>query len=56
MKTKEREYLGKAEQHEERAKQGRCSDREWHLILARTYRILAEKEREVAAQRQVAAA
>jgi hypothetical protein len=57
MKSKAREYQAKAAQYEERARKMRSpKDREWHMICARAYRMLAEKEREVAAQRQVAAA
>jgi hypothetical protein len=50
MTAKAREYQAKAKQYEERAKKLRDSeDREWHLILARAYRKLAEIESEVAA-------
>jgi hypothetical protein len=48
---REREYLAKAKRCEERAtKMRRPGSREWQLILARAYRILAEAEREAAAQ------
>ena len=57
MTSKAREYQAKAAQHEERARKMRDpKDREWHMVCARAYRMLAEKEREVAAQHQVAAA
>jgi hypothetical protein len=47
MKTKAREYLAKAKQHEARAAKTRDQDsREWHATLARTYRVLAEAERD----------
>jgi hypothetical protein len=40
-----RKYLAKAKQYEERAKMVHCAEnREWHLILARAYRMLAEAE------------
>ena len=51
MKTKAREYLAKAKRCEDRATKMRCpEDREWQLILARAYRMLAESEVEAAAQ------
>ena len=46
-----REYLAKAKQYEQRAKKVRdLKDREWHLTLARAYRVLAEAEKEAAAR------
>ena len=40
-----REYLAKAKQYEQRAKKARdLNDSEWHLTLARAYRMLAEAE------------
>jgi hypothetical protein len=57
MRSKAREYQAKAAQYEERARKMRSpKDREWHMICARAYRVLAEMESEVAAQRNVAAA
>jgi hypothetical protein len=57
MKTTAREFLAKAALCEMRAKKARgASDREWELILARAYRILAETESEAAARRQEKAA
>jgi hypothetical protein len=56
MKTRGREYLAKAKQYEERAKKVRCPDREWHLTLARAYRMLAEAESEAQTRRQPKAA
>ena len=44
MTPKAREYLAKAQQYEQRAKKIRNQDREWHLCLARAYRMLAEEE------------
>jgi hypothetical protein len=45
MTPKAREYLAKAQQYEQRTKKIRNQeDREWHLCLARAYRILAEAE------------
>ena len=44
MTPKAREYLAKAQQYEQRAKKIRNQDREWHLCLARAYRMLAEAE------------
>ena len=45
MTLKAREYLAKAQQLEQRAKKIRNQeDREWHLCLARAYRMLAEAE------------
>jgi hypothetical protein len=47
MPSKAREYLAKAAQHEERARKTRSpEDREWQMVLARAYRILAEVEAE----------
>ena len=57
MKTKAREYLAKAKQREERARKVRDPEnRNWQLTLARTYRMLAEAESEVAARRLSVAA
>jgi len=57
MKTKAREYLAKAKQCEERAGKVRDVERgEWRMVLARTYRMLAEAESEVAARRLSGAA
>jgi hypothetical protein len=51
MKT--RDYLVKAKKCEKRAtKMHRLEDREWQLVLAQAYRILAESEMEAAAQRK----
>jgi hypothetical protein len=45
MTPKAREYLTKAKQYEQGAKGIRNQeDREWHLCLARAYRMLAEAE------------
>jgi hypothetical protein len=50
--SKARGYLAKSKQCEERAQKVRCPDsREWQLILARTYRMLAEAEVELATRR-----
>jgi hypothetical protein len=44
--------LAKAKQYEQRAKKVLdLKDREWHLTLARAYRVLAEAEKEVATRR-----
>ena len=52
MKTKGREYLAKAKQHEQRAKAARDPEnREWQMTLAGAYRMLAEAESEAAAQK-----
>jgi hypothetical protein len=57
MKARGREYLAKAKQYEERAKKVRCREnREWHLTLARAYRMLAEAESEAQTRRQPNAA
>jgi hypothetical protein len=57
MTSKAREYRAKAAQYEEHAKKRRApQDREWQLVLARAYRVLAEMESEVAARGPVAAA
>ena len=57
MKTKEREYLAKAKQHEQRAKEVRDPEnREWHMTLARAYRMLADAESELASHRLSVAA
>jgi hypothetical protein len=43
MKTKKPEYLAKAKQCEELARTARDpQNREWQMILARTYRMLAQ--------------
>jgi hypothetical protein len=53
MRSKAREYQAKAAQYEERARKKRSpKDQEWHMICARAYRVLAEMETKVAAQRQ----
>src|SRR6478735_5602937 len=53
MKTKELEYLAKAKRCEGRAaNMHRPEDRQWQLILARAYRMVAESEVEAAAQRK----
>jgi hypothetical protein len=45
MTPKTREYLAKAQQYEQRAtKMCNQEEREWHLCVARAYRILAEAE------------
>ena len=50
MKTKESEYLAKAKRCEGRAaNMHRPEDRQWQLILARAYRMVAESEVEAAA-------
>jgi hypothetical protein len=50
MKTKGREYLAKAKQHEQRAKAARDPEnREWQMTLAGAYRMIAEAESEAAA-------
>jgi hypothetical protein len=55
--SKAREYLAKAKQCEERARKVRCPDsREWQLILARAYRMLAEAESELVRRRLAVAA
>jgi hypothetical protein len=55
--TSAREYQAKAAQCEERArKTRRPEDRDWQMVLASAYRVLAENEKEVAAQRKAAAA
>jgi hypothetical protein len=47
MTTKARAYLAKAKQREERARKTRdLEDRNWQLVLARAYRMLAETESE----------
>ena len=46
--TEARTYLAKAKQCEQRARKARCpNSREWQLILARAYRMLAEAEGEL---------
>ena len=43
MKTKKPEYLAKAKRCEQRATKVRCPEsREWQLIFARAYRVLAQ--------------
>jgi hypothetical protein len=50
--SKARGYLTKAEQCEQRASKVRCPEtREWQMILARAYRMLAEAESEVIKRR-----
>jgi hypothetical protein len=50
---KSRDYLVNAKKCEKRAtKMHRLEDREWQLVLARAYRVLAESEMEAAAQRK----
>ena len=50
--SKARGYLAKAKQCEQRARKARCPDnREWQLILAGAYRMLAEAESEPASRR-----
>ena len=50
MKTKA-QYLAKAKQCEKRASKGRrLEDKNWQLILARAYRMLAEAESKLAKQ------
>jgi hypothetical protein len=57
MTAKLREYRARAAQCEERARKMRSpKDREWQMVLARAYRMLAEMESEVAPRRQLAAA
>jgi hypothetical protein len=57
MKAKARDYQAKAKQCEERARKARGPEnREWQLILARAYRMLAEAESEVARRRLSVAA
>jgi hypothetical protein len=52
-----RGYLTKAKQCEQRASKVRCPEtREWQMILARAYRMLAEAENEVVRQRPKMAA
>ena len=47
--SKARGYLAKAKQCEQRATKVRCPEgRDWQLILARAYRMLAEAESELA--------
>ena len=54
--SKARGYLAKSKQCEERAQKVRCPDsREWQLILARAYRMLAEAEVELATRRSAVA-
>jgi hypothetical protein len=55
--SKARGHLANAKQYEERARKVRCPDcREWQMILARAYRMLAEAESEVTARRLSVAA
>jgi hypothetical protein len=45
MTPRAREYLAKAQQYEQRAKKMRNQEeREWHLCVARAYRVLGEAE------------
>ena len=55
--AKARKYWAKAAQCEERAKKARNpSDRDWQMVLARAFRMLAEAETEAVARPQRAAA
>ena len=55
--SKAREYLARAKQIEAQAKKERCPEaREWQLLLARAYRMLAEAESELAKLRLLVAA
>jgi hypothetical protein len=55
--SKARTYLAKAKQCEQRARKARCpNSREWQLILARAYQMLAEAEGELASRRLSVAA
>jgi hypothetical protein len=57
MTTKAREYLAGAQRCERRAKKTRdANSREWEMVLARAFQVLAEAEMETAARCQVAAA
>jgi hypothetical protein len=57
MIAKVRKYLAKAAQCEERARKTHSpKDREWQMVLAHAYRMLAEMEGEAAARRQKTAA
>ena len=57
MASKARGYQAKAKQCEERARKLRGPEnREWQMILARAYRMLAEAEIEAAARPQRVAA
>jgi hypothetical protein len=57
MKTKKPEYLAKAKRCEERARTTRNPEnREWQMMLARTYRMLAEAASQDVARRQPQAA
>jgi hypothetical protein len=57
MPTKKREYLAKAKRCEERARKVRDPEnREWQLIFARAYRMLAEVANQDVARRQPQAA
>ncbi len=57
MKTKAREYLAIAKRCDQRATKVRDAERrEWQMILARAYRMLAEAESEATAKRLSAAA
>jgi hypothetical protein len=56
MKAKVREYQAGAKRCEERARKVRDPrTREWQMILARSYRMLAEAEIEVASRPRSAA-
>ena len=51
MKAKAKDYRARAARCEERARRERDPEnREWQLILARTYQILAEAESELVKQ------
>jgi hypothetical protein len=57
MTLKVRQYRERAARCEDRAKKARSpKDREWQMILARAYRMLAQMESEVAARPQQTAA
>ena len=57
MTKKIREYRAKAAEREERArKTHNLKDREWELVLASAYRMLAEIESEAAGPREQTAA
>jgi hypothetical protein len=57
MTAKARDYLARATQCEERARKTHSpKDREWQMVLASAYRVLAEMEGEAAARGQKKAA
>jgi hypothetical protein len=56
MKTKKPEYLAKAKQCEDRARTARDPDnRDWQMVLARAYRMLAQAASEERRPQQQAA-